>query len=78
MPGNRVMVLFVNGPLPIDPLDGVTGLKNEQVRMGRRELFVLYPDGMGNTRLRIPSEKKGTVRNMNTVAKLAEMVTALV
>jgi uncharacterized protein (DUF1697 family) len=72
-PGNRVMALFVDGALPADPLDGVTGVKNEQVHLGKRELFILYPDGMANTRLRIPSEKHGTARNMNTVAKLAEM-----
>jgi uncharacterized protein (DUF1697 family) len=76
-PGNRVMALFVDGPLPSDPFDGVTGVKNEQIRLGKRELFVLYPDGMASTRLRIPSEKQGTARNMNTVAKLAEMAAAL-
>ncbi|MCJ2011770.1 DUF1697 domain-containing protein [Methylobacterium sp. J-076] len=72
-PSNRVMALFADGALPTDPLDGVTGIKNEEVRLGKRELFVFYPDGMANTRLRIPSEKHGTARNMNTVAKLAKM-----
>jgi uncharacterized protein (DUF1697 family) len=48
-PGNRVMALFIDGPLPNDPLDGVTGIKNEQIRLGKRELFVFYPDGMSNT-----------------------------
>ena len=76
-PGNRVAVLFVNGSLPLDPLDGVTGAKSEQIHLGKRELFVLYPEGMATTRLRIPSEKHGTARNMNTVAKLAEMAAAL-
>lgn len=76
-PGNRVMALFVDGPLPSDPLDGVTGVKDEQLRLGKRELFVVYPDGMAKTRLRIPSEKRGTARNMNTLAKLAEMTAAL-
>ena len=71
--GNRVMALFVNGQLPAHPLDGVTGAKDEQICLGKRELFVLYPSGMATTRLRIPSEKSGTARNMNTVAKLAEM-----
>jgi uncharacterized protein (DUF1697 family) len=40
------------------------------------ELFVLHPSGMAATRLRTPSEKIGTARNMNTVAKLAGMVAA--
>jgi uncharacterized protein (DUF1697 family) len=72
-PGNRVMALFVDGELPADPLVGVTGLKDERIRLGKRELFVFYPSGMGTSRLRIPAEKAGTARNMNTVAKLAEM-----
>ncbi|WP_062227410.1 DUF1697 domain-containing protein [Aureimonas frigidaquae] len=72
-PGNRVMALFVDGPLPVDPLEGVTGLRNEQLRVGRREMFVLYPDGMSGSRLRIPGAKHGTARNMKTVGKLAAM-----
>ncbi len=76
-PGNRVVALFLDGPLPCHPLDGVTGAKDERIRMGRRELFVFYPSGMATTRLRIPGEKTGTARNMNTVARLAEMVSAL-
>lgn len=76
-PGNRVAVLFVDGPLPRDPLDGVTGIDGEQLRAGKRELFVFYPNGMGATRVRIPSEKHGTARNMNTVAKLAQMAAEL-
>ncbi len=76
-PGNRVAALFVDGPLPDDPLHGVTGVGSEQIRLGKRELFIHYPDGMGISRLRIASEKSGTARNMNTVAKLAEMAAAL-
>ena len=72
-PPNRVMALFTDAALPEGPLDGVTGLRTEQVRLGRRELFVLYPDGMAATRLRIPAERSGTARNMNTVARLARM-----
>ena len=76
-PGNQVMALFVDGPLPEDPLQGVTGRANEEIRLGNRELFVLYPDGMARTKLRIPSEKLGTARNMNSVAKLAEIASAM-
>ncbi|WP_206239316.1 DUF1697 domain-containing protein [Novosphingobium terrae] len=76
-PGNRVMALFSDETLPADPLDGVTGLKNEQLRLGKREVFIFYPDGMADTRLRIPCDKRGTARNMNTVAKLADMAAAV-
>jgi uncharacterized protein (DUF1697 family) len=72
-PGSRVAALFTDEPVPADPLAGVGGLDREQIRAGLRELFVFYPDGMGTTRLKIPSAARGTARNMNTVAKLAEM-----
>ncbi len=72
-PGNRVMALFSDFPLPSDPLEGASGIQNEQVRLGRRELFICYPDGQADTRLRLPSMKSGTARNMNTVAKIAAM-----
>lgn len=76
-PGNRVAVLFTDAPLPADPTSGVTGQKTEQLVLGKRELFIFYPDGMGSSRLRLPAEKTGTARNINTVAKLAEMAAAL-
>jgi uncharacterized protein (DUF1697 family) len=76
-PGNRVMTLFLNSALPSHPLDGATGVQDEQVRLGKRELFIFYPDGMAKTRLRLPAEKTGTARNMNTVAKLAAMAAAI-
>jgi uncharacterized protein (DUF1697 family) len=34
---------------------------------------VHFPSGQGRSKLRIPAAKTGTARNMNTVAKLAEM-----
>jgi uncharacterized protein (DUF1697 family) len=34
---------------------------------------VNYPGGIGNSRLRIAAARRGTARNMNTVAKLAAM-----
>lgn len=72
-PGNRVMVLFTNQPLPAHPLDGVAGRQNEEARLGEREIFLFYPEGMGVSRLRLPARRNGTARNMNTVARLAEM-----
>jgi uncharacterized protein (DUF1697 family) len=71
--GNHVMVLFTDEPLPARPLDGAVGVQDEKLRLGSRELFVFYPDGAGVSRLRLPCQRSGTARNMNTVAKLAEL-----
>lgn len=52
---------------------GTSGRDDEEIRLGRRELYVLYPGGMGRSKLNLPAARDGTARNMNTVAKLAEM-----
>ena len=56
-----------------DALERVTGRQDEEPALGEREIFVRYPTGMGRSKLKIPAAKTGTARNMNTVAKLAEM-----
>lgn len=40
--GNRVVALFVDEALPNDPLQGVTGIGEEQLALGERELFIHY------------------------------------
>jgi uncharacterized protein (DUF1697 family) len=74
-PSNRTVVLFVDDPLPADALDHATGVRGEQLRLGEREIYIFYGNGMADSRLRIPAAKGGTARNMNTVAKLVEMAT---
>jgi len=73
-PGNRVMAIFLDQAPPKDTLKTVTGqAAGEEVRLGKREIYVRYDAGMGQSKLRIPAAKEGTARNMNTVAKLAAM-----
>jgi uncharacterized protein (DUF1697 family) len=40
-------------------------------------IYISYGEGIADSRLVIPATKAGTTRNMNTVAKLAEMARAL-
>ena len=72
-PGNRTMAIFLDAPPPANTLDEISGCVGEKVRLGRREIYVLYGADMGRSKLRIPAAKTGTARNMNTVAKLAAM-----
>ena len=65
--------IFLDGPPPSDSLIHARGRKDENMRLGKREIFVYYPSGMGGSKLRIPAAKTGTARNMNTVAKLVEI-----
>jgi uncharacterized protein (DUF1697 family) len=42
----------------------------EKVVLGKREVYVHYPDGMGRSKLKWPlSLRDGTMRNINTLAK---------
>jgi uncharacterized protein (DUF1697 family) len=70
---NRTYVLFLDNPPPSDALNKVVGVNDEEIRLGKREIYVHYPSGMGRSKLRIPAAKSGTARNMNTVAALADM-----
>ena len=68
---NRIGVLFFDHPMPRDTTKKAKGQKNEEIELGKREVYVFYPDGMGRSKLRIPAAKHGTNRNLNTVSKLA-------
>ena len=70
---NLTHAIFLDDPPPKGALSAATGLKNEQMRLGKREIYVHYPEGMGQSKLRIPAAKAGTARNMNTVAALVRM-----
>jgi uncharacterized protein (DUF1697 family) len=70
---NRTVAIFLDAPPTADALSRVTGQANEELRLGARELYVHYPDGIGRSKLRIPAAREGTARNMVTVAKLAAM-----
>jgi uncharacterized protein (DUF1697 family) len=70
---NFTYAIFLDQGPPRDALDHVVGQSDEELRLGEREIFVHYPSGMGRSKLRIPAAKAGTARNMNTVAKPAEM-----
>jgi uncharacterized protein (DUF1697 family) len=74
---NRTMALFLDHAPPADTLKSVRGQKDEKIRLGRREIYIHYGEGMAQSKLVIPAGKTGTARNMNTVATLAKMAAEL-
>lgn len=70
---NRTVAIFLDAPPPADALAHATGRRKEECRLGAREIYVHYINGIADSKLKIPVAKTGTARNMNTVAKLAEM-----
>jgi uncharacterized protein (DUF1697 family) len=75
-PGNRVVAIFLDDPPPPGALEAVSGRKTERLGLGAREIYVHYPDGIADSKLRIPAASAGTARNMNTVTKLVEIAGA--
>ena len=73
MAPNRTVAIFLDKAPPADTLAEIRGQMNEEVKLGRREIYVHYGDGMGTSKLVIPAAKTGTARNMNTIATLAKM-----
>jgi uncharacterized protein (DUF1697 family) len=76
-PGNRTVAIFLDNPPPSSALEQAVGIRGEEMALGTREIYVFYGDGMADSKLKIPAAKNGTARNLNTVAKLAEMAAAL-
>jgi len=72
-PGNRTVAIFLDQAPPADAAAGARNLGDERIGIGAREIYVAYGGGMAHSKLKIPAAATGTARNMNTVAKLAEL-----
>jgi uncharacterized protein (DUF1697 family) len=70
----KVGVAFLCDAPPHDLTQAVVAPGGEQVRPGKREIYIYYPDGMGRSKLKLPLKGvEATVRNINTVAKLVAL-----
>jgi uncharacterized protein (DUF1697 family) len=71
------VAIFLDDAPPTDCPDAAKNVDGERIALGRREIYVHYPRGQGQSRLAIPAAAEGTARNMNTVAKLAGLAEEL-
>lgn len=74
---NRTVAIFLDEPPPASALTDLKHQRDERLALGAREIYVHYGAGMSSSKLVIPAARAGTARNMNTVAKLADMAAAL-
>jgi uncharacterized protein (DUF1697 family) len=74
---NRTVAIFLDEAPPAGALEAAKGAAGEEMALGRREIYVHYGEGMGQSKLRLPAASAGTSRNINTIGKLAEMAAAL-
>jgi uncharacterized protein (DUF1697 family) len=70
---NRTVAIFLDHAPPADTLQNVKGQKNEEIRLGTREIYVHYGDGMGDSKLNIAAARDGTARNINTITKMVAL-----
>ena len=77
-PGNKVVAIFFDDRPPADATERATNITDERLALGKREIYVHYPCGQGRSKLNLRARALGTARNMNTVAKLAELAREMV
>lgn len=76
-PGNRVVVFFLPRDAEVEMIDSATGVGQERIAQGRRELYIAYGEGMADSKLKLPVFREGTGRNMNSVSKMAALLAAM-
>jgi uncharacterized protein (DUF1697 family) len=72
--GSRALTYFFDAPPPIDTIETMRGRQGERIALGNREIYVDYGDNIRDTKLKFSAMTTGTGRNMNTVRKLAELL----
>ena len=76
---SRLLVTFLKQPPAAEAVAAVlaeAARQPEQVRADGREVYVVYPSGAGDSKLKLNFRVPGTARNWNTVRKLAAMARA--
>ena len=71
---SRVMAHFIGEKPSQAMLDEARDVAGERMALGPRLIYVSYGEGIGKTKLKLPAVKQGTARNMNSVAKIAELL----
>ena len=72
-PGNRVVAIFYDERQTDEAIDSARNVDDERLALGKREIYVHFPSGQGRSKLKLGGKALSTARNMNTVAKLAEL-----
>lgn len=72
-PSQVGVLLFRDAP-PESALENVQIPGREEIVWAGRQVYIHYPDGMGRSKLKLPGAMGGgTMRNINTITKLAQM-----
>lgn len=72
---SKVGIYFQSEAADEGLLERIRAPTGEDVRLGRREIYIHFPNGMGRSKLKLPAGT-GTMRNVNTVTRLVKMAQA--
>jgi uncharacterized protein (DUF1697 family) len=72
---SHVGVYMMHDKVSKNLIDPSIDIGPEKVRLGKRELYIYYPNGMGHSKLKLPSAVGiGSVRNINTIGKIVNLM----
>ena len=74
---SRVMAHFIDETPTQSMIGAARDAQGERLALGPRLLYVSYGDGIGKSKLKLPAVKQGTARNMNSVARMAELLAGM-
>lgn len=74
---SRVMAHFIDEKPVQAMIDAARDVQGERLALGPRLIYVSYGEGIGKSKLKLPAVKQGTARNMNSVARMAEMLAGM-
>lgn len=63
---NQVLVFFLDSPVESIP-------DHPQMVLAGRELYVHFPEGQGNSKLKVPHSERATARNLNTLQRIIKL-----
>ena len=72
-----VMATFIEAQPVQAMLDEARDVQGERLALGPRLIYISYGQGIADSKLKLPAIKHGTARNMNSVAKMAELLAGL-
>lgn len=74
---NAVMAYFIDEKPTRAMIDEARDVKEERLALGPRVIYISYGGGIADSKLKMPILKQGTARNMNSVAKIAELLAGM-
>jgi uncharacterized protein (DUF1697 family) len=74
---NRLLVMFLDAAPAASSLARVVCPDGEELALAGRELFLHFPKGQGQSKLKVPFRDIGTARNLNTVREVLALLDAV-